>query len=85
MIITCVCVCVFCILVPGIVDICEPQHGFCELKPGPLQEQQVPLSTEPSLLALVRNFYNILFLVVTFFLISFYTHPSEMCAVPNFT
>ena len=33
----------------GVIDGCEPLCGFWELNPDPLQEQLVPLTTEPSL------------------------------------
>jgi len=33
----------------GVPDSCELVHGFWDLNPGPLEEQSVPLTTEPSL------------------------------------
>lgn len=33
----------------GVMDDCQLLYGFCELKPGLLQEQQVLLTAEPSL------------------------------------
>lgn len=32
-----------------IADGCEPPHGCWELNSGPLKEQRIPLTTEPSL------------------------------------
>ena len=39
-----------------ISDICEPPSGYCESNPGPLEEQLVLLTTEPSAHLQVRSF-----------------------------
>jgi hypothetical protein len=41
---------------PGVRDGCEPPYGCKESNPGPLQEQPVLLTSEPSLQPCVRVF-----------------------------
>lgn len=43
---------------------CEPPHEYWELIPGPLQEQPVPLSTEPPLQP-KKKFLKTIFIVTT--------------------
>ena len=45
-----------------ITDSCEPPCGCWELNSGPLEEQSVPLTTEPSLQLPVGLFLNVAFL-----------------------